>query len=519
MAATSSSEKIISRDYDSAIKFLNTSQTNAALLENVSRLGKAMNEHSLPEMRAFLERIGYKPSDLDKLNIIHVAGTKGKGSTCAFVDSILRHVEVPSALSKTAEGSSGTRRAKVGMYTSPHLVEVRERIKLDGKSISKDLFAQYFFDVRDRLEATKSGADGAAAVTVPQYFRFLTLVAFHTFMQENVDFLVLEVGVGGEYDATNVVERPVVCGISALGYDHQNVLGDTLEEIAWNKAGIFKNGTPAFTLAQPESCMEVIRERANERKVGGLRVPNPITAYPELDKVELGLMGEFQKSNAALAVSLATTALSCFAGTQSGILSRNPAKSIPLSLAPGFRVGLQNAKWPGRAQKATFSQYSEIVWYLDGAHTVESLDVCADWYLSQNLNSKSEQHILVFNCTGQRKAGVIMAPLVRLNGRINFRTILFTTNVPFNDPEGSKDNIRVGAALDTSHQSALASTWSSMCEKEGIPTGQTIISPSVEAAFSIISDLKRGKEPTNVLVTGSLHLVGSALAVAQFSID
>ncbi|KAJ3336888.1 Folylpolyglutamate synthetase [Gonapodya sp. JEL0774] len=242
-----------------AIELLNTSQTNAALLVDLSRLGKAMNEQSLPEMRQFLGRIGYKPTDLNKLNIIHIAGTKGKGSTCAFVDSILRHAEFPVDGPSTTNmtDQSNNRHPKVGMYTSPHLIEVRERIKLDGRSISRELFAHYFFEVVDRLESTKIAPDGTTRVAIPQYFRMLTLVAFHAFMQENVDFLVLEVGVGGEYDATNVIENPVVCGITALGYDHQNVLGDTLEEIAWNKAGIFK----------PHDCMRVIRERAAERGV------------------------------------------------------------------------------------------------------------------------------------------------------------------------------------------------------------------------------------------------------------
>jgi folylpolyglutamate synthase len=142
------------------------------------------------------------------------------------------------------------------LFTSPHLVAVRERIRINGAPISEALFAKYSQDVWERLEATKeealaeieaSNKDAKAALRntrehpdKPIYFRYLTLVALHAFIQEKVDCAILEVGVGGEYDSTNIIEKPIVCGITALGLDHVSVLGNTIDQIAWHKAGIIK---------------------------------------------------------------------------------------------------------------------------------------------------------------------------------------------------------------------------------------------------------------------------------------
>jgi len=176
------------------------------------------------------------------LKVVHVAGTKGKGSTCTFAESILR--------------SCGFR---TGLFTSPHLMDVRERFRLDGLDISEDKFIRYFWWCWNKLKE-KTGDD----VPMPAYFRFLALLAFKIFSDEKVDVAVLEVGLGGKYDATNVVRAPVVCGISSLGYDHMEILGNTLGEIAGEKAGILKKGVPAYTVPQPEEAMSVLMRRASE---------------------------------------------------------------------------------------------------------------------------------------------------------------------------------------------------------------------------------------------------------------
>ncbi|KAG7827071.1 hypothetical protein KL920_005069 [Ogataea angusta] len=252
---------MIKRTYKDAITALNSLQSNAATIEAARRAAGANNSRLIPEMLEWTRRIGYKPQDLDRLNVIHVTGTKGKGSTCAFATSILLQYRSPAQV-------PGAKITKIGLYTSPHLKSVRERLVINGKPISEALFTKYFFDVWDRLSTSASDPERFPEMgpgVKPAYFRFLTLLSFHAFASEKVDTAVYEVGVGGEYDSTNIFVHPTACGISSLGIDHTAVLGDTLEKIAWNKAGIFKQGAACFTVEQPEAALRVIRERAAER--------------------------------------------------------------------------------------------------------------------------------------------------------------------------------------------------------------------------------------------------------------
>lgn len=213
-----------------------------------------MNETSLPEMREWLRRINYAPDDLNSLNMIHVTGTKGKGSTCAFVSSILQHLYPEK---------------KIGLFTSPHLKAVNERIQVNSIPIPETTFARYFWEVYDRLEssAKKEGLDVAKK---PVYFRFLTLMAWHAFLDMKVDTAIMEVGVGGEYDGTNIIPKPTCTAVTSLGIDHVSVLGNTLESIAWHKGGIYKKGVPALTVEQTPGALEVLKKRAEER---GVRLP------------------------------------------------------------------------------------------------------------------------------------------------------------------------------------------------------------------------------------------------------
>ncbi|KIW13304.1 hypothetical protein PV08_08492 [Exophiala spinifera] len=152
---------------------------------------------------------------------------------------------------------------KIGLYTSPHLISVRERIQINSQPIAEQMFARYFFEVWDALEASAQ-QDGRDASVKPVYFRFLTLLSWHIFVSEAVDVAIYEVGVGGAWDSTNIVERPIATGITTLGIDHEAVLGDTLAKIAWHKAGIFKSKVPAFSVEQFPEGAEVLKERAQE---------------------------------------------------------------------------------------------------------------------------------------------------------------------------------------------------------------------------------------------------------------
>ncbi|XP_076945379.1 folylpolyglutamate synthase-like [Bidens hawaiensis] len=193
------------------------------------------------------------------------------GSTCVFTEAILRNHGFHT-----------------GLFTSPHLIDVRERFQLDG-------FAKCTDDV-----------------PMPTLFHFLSLLAFKIFAAEQVDVAITEVGLGGKSDATNVIQSPIVCGITPLGFDHTEILGNTLEDIAGQKAGIFKyyyyfvqKGVPAFTVSQPPEAMQVLKDTASQLDVR-LLVTNQLDGNL-LNGLHLGLAGEHQYVNAGLAVMLSYT--------------------------------------------------------------------------------------------------------------------------------------------------------------------------------------------------------------------
>lgn len=197
---------------------------------------------------------------MNRLNVVHITGTKGKGSTSAFVDSLVR---------TTPRANNSDGRPTVGLYTSPHLVQVRERIRLDGVPISESLFAEYFWQVWNRLQENGARAQPEVTPLRPVYFRYLTILAYHIFLSLKVKCTILEVGIGGRYDSTNIVPRPIVTGVTTLGLDHTALLGNTIEEIAYQKAGIFKPSCEARSVWQSEGARRVLEEEATRVGVSG----------------------------------------------------------------------------------------------------------------------------------------------------------------------------------------------------------------------------------------------------------
>ncbi|KAI0722909.1 FolC bifunctional protein [Earliella scabrosa] len=502
-----------SRTYRDAVDHLNTLQSNAATLEAVRASGGRLSQFAIPEMVEYLGRIGYSASlrstsDLNKLNVIHVTGTKGKGSTSAFVDSIIRAARPDW---------------KVGLYTSPHLVAVRERIRINGTPISEEVFAKYFFEVWDRLQQNTKTANPQTPI-MPGYFRFVTLLAFHTFLELKVDATVLEVGVGGRYDSTNIVPKPVVTGITALGIDHVAVLGKTLQDIAWQKAGIFKEGVPALTVEQPEEAMAVLREQAEELKASEFTI---LPSVPGLSNVKLGLAGVHQYQNANLAVHLAKK-----------FLSVRASETFTEDLPAAFVDGLQATKWPGRCQTVIDPSHARTTWFLDGAHTLESLDCCMQWYASPDIALRSSDssgertRVLIFNCTSGRSGNTFLGAMLakaneqlKMHGRTEdaatlFDQVIFCANVTYADGgfKGDLTTLAIPDAdlahLKTQHE--LASAWSSLVPT--FPKESIHVLPSIEHAVNVVRRLNAsGDKPVDVLVAGSLHLVGGVIEVAGLS--
>lgn len=277
------------------------------------------------------------------MNVIHVAGTKGKGSTCAFVNSFL-----------AAHGQRTGFPQRVGLYTSPHLKCVQERIQINSRPLAKDMFARYVLEVWENLRDL--GTDG------PRYLQILMLIAVHAFLTEKVDIAIFETHSGGEFDATNIFRQPIATGISAIGMDHVEQLGPSLENIASHKAGIFKAGSPAFSTLQDPLAAAILEGRA--AKIGAeLQF---VGVCPHLPSDASSLGPSVQKINASLALALTNT-----------ILKQKERAGNNFMSMEDIRSGALRFSWPGRFHKISLGPQE---WFLDGAHNEMSIKIAADWF-------------------------------------------------------------------------------------------------------------------------------------------
>ena len=308
------------------------------------RMPRSAIVFDLRRTERLLERLG---SPQNAAKAIHIAGTKGKGSTAAMIASILVQ--------------SGYR---TGLYTSPHLFNIRERIQVDGRQISEAGFARLTEMIKPEV-ATVNASGGLGELTT---YEILTALAFAYFRDKKVDYQVLEVGLGGRLDATNVV-KPEVCVITSISYDHMEVLGDTLSQIAEEKAGIIKPGSITVTAPQSPEAMEVLEKVCQQQEVKLVRVGRDVTWQRESFRPEgqsfkvrgmkgeyqlrLPLIGEHQLENAATAVA-ATEALA-----ERG--ARITAETVSR--------GIASVNWPGRLQ--ILRQKPWII--VDGAHNGDSM--------------------------------------------------------------------------------------------------------------------------------------------------
>ena len=310
---------------------------------------------NLDRMRELLARAGDPHCGM---RCVHIAGTKGKGSTAAMTARILR--------------AAGRR---VGLYISPHLVDFRERMRIDDELIGEEEFARLMTEACPSVEAMR--AEGKT----PTFFEVLTLVALRWFRRQAVDIAVLETGMGGRLDATNVVE-PLTAAITTLALDHTVELGDTLALIAGEKAGIIKPGVPVVSAPQAPEAAEVIARTAAELGSPLYRIGEEIRILPgaeflhnrqrftvagrlETYDLECPLLGEHQQINAALVVGL----VECL---------REAGEPVT---ADAIREGIARVEWPGRLQVL---QERPLV-LLDGAHdpaAVTALLVALDRYFA-----------------------------------------------------------------------------------------------------------------------------------------
>ena len=301
-------------------------------------------KNDMMHTKAFLEYLG---DPQDDLKVIHVAGTNGKGSVCAYLNAMLR-----------SEGK------RVGLFTSPHLIRMNERIVIDGEQISDEAFRSVFEETLDAVKRMQKGG-----LPHPTFFEFLFGMAVSAFRKAGVEYAVLETGLGGRLDATNAVERPLVSVITSIGMDHMEYLGNTIGEIAKEKAGIIKEGIPVF---YAQTCAEsdgVIRQTAEEhhslcKKIGkdayeilGIRDKHIAfscaNAYYGNTTWKLNNIGVYQPGNALLAMEVMR-----FLTGEGGHPER-------------WREALSELKWEGRMEEVLPGVY------VDGAHNVSAVEAFA----------------------------------------------------------------------------------------------------------------------------------------------
>lgn len=401
-------------------------------MERIGRLLAALNhpEHRLPP-------------------VLHCAGTNGKGSTLAFCRAALE--------------AGGYR---VHAYTSPHLVRFNERIRIAGAEIGDEALIAAL----DRVEQANAGAP----IT---FFEVTTAAAFLAFAETAADMLLLEVGLGGRLDATNMVVRPLLCCITPIDFDHQRYLGDTIAAIASEKAGILKAAVPAVIAAQRQAALIVLEARAAEigaplyredrewRIERGERGFRFVGARWTLDLPPPGLRGEHQFHNAGLAVA-------CL--EQMSGLPLDPDK---------IRSGIAAATWPARLQRLERGPLADSLpsgWelWLDGAHNAHGAQALARW-----LGARGRPADLIAGMIESKDAASFFAALAE-----NCRSLV---TVPV--PGGH-------AGLDPADLAATAA-------RAGWQAG-----PAADVAAAIARIAARDTQPGIIVIAGSLYLAGAVLA-------
>jgi len=402
----------------------------------------------LKRMDWMMNRLG---SPEEKLQAIHIGGTNGKGSTVTFLRSILE-----------ASGYS------VGTFTSPYIEQFNERISVNGQAIGDQEILKLVNIIRplaDELEETDLGG--------PTEFEIITAMSFYYFAELNpVDIVLFEVGLGGRLDSTNII-NPMASIITNIGLDHTNILGDSYEEIAFEKAGIIKDATPVFTAVQQTGALRVIEEQARHKKAPVYRInqeffidfhqPQPngeifsvTNNVQNLEKLEIRMMGKHQTENAALAVATAQ-----FLNRQGKFPVREHA----------IREGLQSAYWPGRFE--VLSQSPLVI--LDGAHNDEGVTKLVDELKSRFLNHTIH---IVFAALKDKKLENMISRLDQIADKISF--------VSFDFP-------RAAYAQDLLELST--------CEtKQGIDDWRTFLDQEIPVL----------NETDLLVITGSLYFISEA---------
>jgi dihydrofolate synthase / folylpolyglutamate synthase len=423
-----------------------------AILNRLLQLHPKIIDLSLERMHRILERLGHPERDVPP--VIHVAGTNGKGSCVAYLSAFIEAAGL-----------------KAHCYTSPHLVKFHERIRIAGELIPES-------DLTALLEECEV-ANGGEPIT---FFEITTAAAFLAFARTPADYLILEVGLGGRLDATNVIENPAATCITSIGLDHQQFLGDTIELIAAEKAGILKRGITGVIGRMSMEARESIEHVARKVNAPLLIADQDWQAYEQHGRLVVqdgdglmdlplpNLIGPHQIQNAGNAVMTIRT-----------------LKDSRIS-DDAIAKGVTSAEWPARMQRLKgghltrqLHQGSEL--WLDGGHNADAGQILAESFAALNRRA-SKPLVLVWGMLNTKDASAFLKPLAKMASRA------VTLTIP------GEPNAIAGAELAVT------------CEKLGL---------AAEVAEGVEEAIGRAGTggPARILICGSLYLAGHVLAAEQ----
>lgn len=422
----------------------------AESMEYINKAGHFGRSYGLKRIERILSYLG---NPHENIKAIHIAGTNGKGSTTAMISSIL----VESGF-------------KVGMYTSPYLENFEERIQINNKNIPKDRLAEVMTKVKASIEKVEN--EGYES---PNQFEIITCAMFKYFNEEDIDYAVIEVGLGGRLDATNVL-TPLISVITSISYDHMSILGDTLNEIAFEKCGIIKQGVPVVTYKQTDEVYNVIKDSAKVKESKLFTVNkegkfidtiSTTSIYQRAifhingvdEMIELSLLGNYQLLNCSLALKTIE------------VLEKIEQININVNIK---KAALKNVKWPGRLEIMNLSPLVVI----DGAHNIDGITK-----LSQSIKSyfKYERLILIIGILVDKQVENMINVICPMADRI-------IAVAPHNDRAESSQNLRCKIAGVNKNVSAVESYDEAFAEAMNYSTSKDMI--SICGSLYMIGDMR-----------------------------
>lgn len=414
-------------------------------VEYILEVPKFTKKNDMSETQLFLKKLGNPEKDM---KIIHIAGTNGKGSVCAYLCAVLQEAGF-----------------KTGMFSSPHLVDIRERFRINGKLIAKEKFLEAFLKVYEKIEGDYH----------PTFFEYLFFMSVIFFKEAKVDYCIMETGLGGRLDATNAVEHKEISIITKVGFDHMEYLGDTLEKIAAEKAGIIKEKTPVVYYAGKPEVNAVIEKTAAEKESVSIPVrverdaicknPNKNidfsfnSRYYGYVKLNLSTTAFYQAENAALAVAAIETM---------GLSDKINKEQL--------KEGIRKAFWEGRMEQVLPGVF------VDGAHNEDGIEAFVNTVKQDDCEGR---RLLLFSVVHDKRFEEMVSKL------INSGLFTMIGTAPLEN----------GRAVTLEELEAIFEPYKNI-EKNFYET--------VEDAFEKMQHLK--DENDRLYIVGSLYLVGQIKA-------